>query len=902
MAPSLGSASVDVTADTSTIESGVGGAFKKAAAVAATAFASVGIFNFVQDAVKQASDLNESTNAIKVTLGAAADDFLAFGETAATQLGITQAELNAALVPTAALLKNAGSAGEVLGGQMEQLATRATDVGSIFNADVNEVLDAFGAAMRGETEPIRKFGVSLDDASISAKAVELGLASSTAEVSKAAKTQAAYALVLEQTAQTQGDFANTSDQFANQTKILTAQIDTLKTNLGAPLLAPINEILTNLAPTIESLVPVFEILGKAIGDALTALGPGIGDVVAALVEGLTSIAPAIAPLGQAFSALLSALAPLLPALGTIIGTLLPPLAELLTTVIGAAAPLIELFADFAVTLIQQLMPALTPILDLLGEIFVMIGAQLTSALTLILPMLGDLVVQLLPVIPPLLDILKALLPIIPAVVQLAVIVASLLLPVLTQLAPVLSGVAKVVSVVVRGMVNALVTALNWVLDKVGDALNSLIDVYNNTVARLPKVDSIQKVNFEIQVDTSGLSAAEVAVEEVKIKAVDMSKTITASADAVNQAAGASTKKAADAAAKSAKESAKTIEKATKEAYEGLGDIMDKTSKQTTASLNKAFTEARSDLAVAGLKSLSKNLKAVQVDVVGLAKDRDALTKQVNLAKDALAGLRDERDAFKQDLRDASTGLFNVAIAGQFGSSIELIQKSMANALSATTEFQKLTKQLEARGLGQNLLKQLHAAGPEAGLASARALAAASDAQIKQLAKDDKKLGEQAGALADQASTALFTAGINAAKGLVAGLQSERAAILAEMDSIADALVNRIKSKLKIKSPSQVLEAEVGIPSGQGIAKGLDAAKGSDIQGSMDGIATAMRNGVAGAAGAGGGGTMVEVTVLIDGEEFRGMIRTEAKEITRERSTALASKSKAGAAAAGKVKP
>jgi hypothetical protein len=98
---------------------------------------------------------------------------------------------------------------------------------------------------------------------------------------------------------------------------------------------------------------------------------------------------------------------------------------------------------------------------------------------------------------------------------------------------------------------------------------------------------------------------------------------------------------------------------------------------------------------------------------------------------------------------------------------------------------------------------------------AKALAGASDATLKQFNTLQGQLSNAANSVGKTTADALYGAGLNAAKGLVAGLQKQQASIQKQMDKIADAMVSRIKKALKIKSPSRVM---FGL--GQFISQGL----------------------------------------------------------------------------------
>jgi SLT domain-containing protein len=194
-------------------------------------------------ATRSAADLGESVNAIHVVAGDAANEILRYTE-GARRMGLTQAELNQQLVPTISLFQDAAAEGLDLGKTVKTLSDRAADTASVFNKDVNVVLEAFNAGIRGEFEPLRQFGVNLDQATVSARAVELGLAKSTDSVSRMDTTLAAYDLIMQQTNLHQGDLAKTADSLPNRWRRITATVRELGTALGERLLPLADRIIT----------------------------------------------------------------------------------------------------------------------------------------------------------------------------------------------------------------------------------------------------------------------------------------------------------------------------------------------------------------------------------------------------------------------------------------------------------------------------------------------------------------------------------------------------------------------------------------------------------------------------------------------------------------------------------
>jgi hypothetical protein len=161
-------------------------------------------------------------------------------------LGLTQKEALSAASTFATFGKASGLAGKDLSSFSKGATTLAADLASFYNTNADEAITAIGAALRGESEPIRKYGVLLDDATLKAKAMEMGLYDGKGALDAQAKSLATYQVILDQTKDAQGDFSRTSDGLAGQQKILTAQLENLKTTMGTSLLPVAKEVITQL--------------------------------------------------------------------------------------------------------------------------------------------------------------------------------------------------------------------------------------------------------------------------------------------------------------------------------------------------------------------------------------------------------------------------------------------------------------------------------------------------------------------------------------------------------------------------------------------------------------------------------------------------------------------------------
>lgn len=290
MTLNAGTVYVDVKPDTSDMTSPSGGlsaGMKIAGAVAAGAFvaswAAHKVGPFVADSIAEASSISESTSKLKKVFGESAASVLKFSKTTDTALGQSQAAAMESAGVYGNLFRAIGLGEKPAADMSIKLTGLASDLASFNNTDVETAFMALRAGLVGETEPLRKFGVNMNDATLKAQAMKMGLIESTEDaLEPAVKAQAAYALILNQTKLAQGDFADTSMGMANQQRILSAQMDSVKAKVGKALIPAYEGILQLVT---GSLMPALKGLAKDAGPMLKTFGDGLQGVAALLVKG-----------------------------------------------------------------------------------------------------------------------------------------------------------------------------------------------------------------------------------------------------------------------------------------------------------------------------------------------------------------------------------------------------------------------------------------------------------------------------------------------------------------------------------------------------------------------------------------------------------------------------------------
>ena len=253
-------------------------------------------------AVDAASDLQEAQSKVNVIFGEGAADIIAYSKTASKAIGQSQQSVLDAAGTFGTFGKAAGLSGKDLAKFSNDFTALASDIASFSNATPEEVITALGAGLRGESEPLRRFGVLLSAEAIEMEAVNMGLvkfsknaiavkratiaveraqqkytvavskfgpdslqaraamaayeaqqerlskamAGKMDKLTQEQKILAATSLIYKQTSDAQGDFQRTSTGLANQQRILTAEYANLTSQLGTALLPVFQQLMPYL--------------------------------------------------------------------------------------------------------------------------------------------------------------------------------------------------------------------------------------------------------------------------------------------------------------------------------------------------------------------------------------------------------------------------------------------------------------------------------------------------------------------------------------------------------------------------------------------------------------------------------------------------------------------------------
>ncbi|MGW3191590.1 phage tail tape measure protein [Streptomyces ardesiacus] len=264
---------------------------------------------------------------------------------------------------------------------------------------------------------------------------------------------------------------------------------------------------------------------------------------------------------------------------------------------------------------------------------------------------------------------------------------------------------------------------------------------------------------------------------------------------------------------------------------GLVDGLTGNTKQVKAASYKLVDIVKD--ALSGKKERSA-LKRINKDANSLVFNANWAAKLDTQIKDARKKLDDLKKARSKLVADVKNGvLADADITKQDTGGFQSADNILMNLREDTAAAQRFAKDLAAlkkKGVRADLIAQIAQAGVSGGAASAAALANASSSQVKAINSQQAALVKAAGQAGNTAGDAMYGAGIQAAQGLVNGLQKHRKYIEDTMLRIAKGMSSAIRKALGIKSPSRVM-ATVGAYAAQGVRQGIESER-SAVNASM----------------------------------------------------------------------
>lgn len=240
---------------TSNIGESFASLFKTVSVGAAAVAAGKALLDFGKDAIAAASALEEVQNVVDVTFGSDSTRIDKWAKDAGTQFGLTETQAKQFTSTLGAMMKSSGVAGKEIANMSTDLAGLAADMASFYNLDFETAFQKIRSGISGETEPLKQLGINMSVANMEAFALSQGLTKAWDKMTQGEQTILRYQYLMKTTADAQGDFARTSDGYANSMRKLETNIEGIKTALGKTFIGVIADATGALNNFLQALMP-----------------------------------------------------------------------------------------------------------------------------------------------------------------------------------------------------------------------------------------------------------------------------------------------------------------------------------------------------------------------------------------------------------------------------------------------------------------------------------------------------------------------------------------------------------------------------------------------------------------------------------------------------------------------
>ncbi len=439
--------------------------------------------SFINEGVQNASNLQEVQNVVDTTFGDSASVIDEWSKKASTSFGMSELSAKKYNGTMGAMLKSMKLSDDEIIKMSTDMVGLAGDFASFYNLDSEEAFNKIRAGISGETEPLKQLGINMSVANLEAYAMSQGIDKAYNSMTQAEQATLRYNYLMSVTADAQGDFAKTSDSFANQQRIAQLQLENLATSIGSFLLPSINEamivfndVLSGELTFEEGITRMTEMImglaNKIIEKLPELLNAGMS-MLQTIVSGIQTALPQIIPIVlQIVNTLLTTIIQMLPqilqmgitiivelanGLAQQLPTLIPIIIEAIMSLVETIIDNLDQIIDAGINIVLALADGLIEALPKLIEKIPVIITKLINAIVNNLPKLIEMGITL---------IVKLGVGLIKAIPQLVAQIPQIIKALVDGLGKGISNMASVGKNLVQGLWNGINNAKDWVLDKI----------------------------------------------------------------------------------------------------------------------------------------------------------------------------------------------------------------------------------------------------------------------------------------------------------------------------------------------------------------------------------------------------------------------------------------------------
>lgn len=250
------------------------------------AFATGAVIAFGKSCLDLGSDLAEVQNVVDVTFPHMNAQVDSFAKNAINQFGLSETVAKRMTGTYGAMSKAFGFSEKAAYDMATSLTGLAGDVASFYNIDPTEAYTKLKSVFSGETETLKDLGIVMTQNALDQYALANGFGKTTAEMTEQEKVMLRLQFVTQQLNAASGDFARTSDSWANKVRVLNLNFQSLKATIGqglinvlSPLVSLLNNIIVKLQKAAQYFVAFTSLLsGKKTNATLGSVSSGVNKI------------------------------------------------------------------------------------------------------------------------------------------------------------------------------------------------------------------------------------------------------------------------------------------------------------------------------------------------------------------------------------------------------------------------------------------------------------------------------------------------------------------------------------------------------------------------------------------------------------------------------------------------
>ena len=449
-------------------------------------------------AVKWAGQLEDATAMSEQVFGSASASMDKWASNSAKNFGLAKTDAVEWSNQFGIRLRQIGGAtAESAATTSQALTGLAGDMASAFGGTVPEAAQALSSALTGEFEPMKRYGVVINDAALKNKLFETTGKKVTGTLSAQEKQQATLALLMEQSSLISGDYARNADGATNSQRTMTASLKDAGTQIGTVLLPFVTKAaqfisdlatkFSNLSPTMQKIIVIVGVVAAALGPIIAIAG-ALATAIGFIASPVGLVVAAIAALVAAFIYFYKSNEPFRAWVQEVVAAVKDKLAQAFDFIRNTVLPALQTaFQYFVDVILPKLVTAFlwvkeraVPIFQAVGEFIKALFERIKSIVQGLMPVWSAVFNAVKAVVtavwPAISQIINGAMNFIKGIIQIITgIISGDWSKVWTGIKNTLSGIWDGISGVVRGGVDAMKRVLDTIGSKVSSAVSGVAD-------------------------------------------------------------------------------------------------------------------------------------------------------------------------------------------------------------------------------------------------------------------------------------------------------------------------------------------------------------------------------------------------------------------------------------------